>query len=146
MTDMREEELEKINILIKGGGTFDKLPAYLMASVAACDDLQGIEDLYKSVRPFIIDTHNKLDKEEPTAFAIRLLLGIVDTISTAGYMSERVITEQNRKAQKTRHKELENEIVPIIGELLQTLYKKSREFEIVPTNPEVIERFLAIEP
>lgn len=144
MTDMREEELEKIKNLLTRGSDIDRLPAFLMAAVTSCDSLEEIENLYKCVRPFIIKTYNQLDKEENVAFSIRLLLGIVDTISTAGYMSKRVSSEQNRKAQNKRHEPLKEELTPIVGQALLSMYDK--DSEIIPNNKQVIDRVLEMFP
>ncbi|MFW9651201.1 hypothetical protein V3H25_22520 [Vibrio parahaemolyticus] len=123
LTNLQKEELDAFDGLIESKILHDRLVALFMINVTERNgfhDLSGLAQNHVSRLPSIAQFLQS-EGMEKDAETLRVVAALFDVMSVTGVLTDRITTEQNRKAQNERHNRVKQELVPLMDELIQNI-------------------------
>jgi hypothetical protein len=123
LTSLQKEELNSFENLIESKKLHDRLVALFMINVT---ERNGFQDLASLARGHIsrlssIAQFLKSEGMDKDAETLRVVAALFDVMSVTGVLTDRITTEQNRKAQNERHHRMKQELVPLMDEIIDSI-------------------------
>ncbi|HHY0432771.1 TPA: hypothetical protein ACVU44_004742 [Vibrio parahaemolyticus] len=122
-SELQQKEFDYFMELIRSEKDIDKTTAMFLLDVSANDSFNNISEISKALFNFLPRIAHKMrsNNMEAEAFMIEAATALFKVCSVDGVLSDRVTTEQNRKAQNERHNRAKQEIVPLMDELIHNI-------------------------
>ncbi|MBD6984140.1 hypothetical protein V8T50_21890 [Vibrio parahaemolyticus] len=121
--ELQKKEFDCFMELIKSEKYIDKTVAMLLLDISSNDDFNNISEMSKVIFNFLPKIAQKMrsNNMKGEALIVDVATALFKVCSVDGVLSERVTTEQNRKAQNERHNRVKQELVPLMDELIHNI-------------------------
>lgn len=123
LTNLQKEELYVFEDLIESKRLHDRLVALFMINVTKTNgfnDLRHIANYHLAKIPHI-EQVLKANGMEQEAESLRVLAALFEVMSVDGVLTDRITTEQNRKAQNERHNRTKKELIPLMDKIVHSI-------------------------